>query len=93
VNRPTPPPWTDVPQRRSTAPWTDDQVASLNGYQRSGVMHPLTGGRGPDGAETVLTATTDGWVERVGGPVVQAWAHGFMADWSWKSLDWNAWRR
>ncbi len=66
------------------APWTDDQVASLNGYQASGVMHPFTGTRGPNGEETVLIATTDGWLEREGGPVVQTWAHPFMTNWDWK---------
>ena len=66
------------------APWSDDQVASLNAYQHSDVMHPFTGERGSDGEETVLIATSAGWVTRVGGPVVQTWAHQFMADWSWR---------
>lgn len=29
----------------SHAPWTEDQVASLNAYQESGVFHPFTGGK------------------------------------------------
>lgn len=73
--------------QRSNAPWTDDQVASLNGYQQAGFVHPFTGGRGPGGEETVLIATKDGWVEREGGPVVQTWAHPFMADWSWQDAN------
>lgn len=68
----------------SNAPWTDEEVASLNAYQESGVMHPFTGTRKPDGGETVLIATKEGWVESEGGPIVQTWAHGWMADWSWK---------
>lgn len=28
-------------------PWTDDEVANINDYQRSGEMHPLTCGCGP----------------------------------------------
>jgi hypothetical protein len=68
----------------SNAPWTDDEVASLNGYQACGFAHPFTGRRGPNGEETILIATRDGWVEREGGPVVQTWAHSFMVDWSWK---------
>lgn len=70
--------------KHAEAPWTADQVSSLNGYQASRVMHPFTGARGPGGEETILIATPDGWVEREGGPIVQTWAHGFMADWSWK---------
>lgn len=69
-----------------TAPWTEDQVKSLNEYQRSGVFHPFTGQRGADGSETPLIATREGWVERVGGPIVQAWTHSWMADWSWKEM-------
>lgn len=68
------------------APWTDDQVASLNAYQQSGKLHPFTGERGPNGEETVLIATKDGWVEREGGPVVQVWAHLVMCDWSWGEI-------
>jgi hypothetical protein len=66
------------------APWTPDQVRSLNAYQACGQMHPFTGDRGPNGEETVLIATTDGWIERAGGPVIQTWAHLFMANWSWQ---------
>ena len=69
------------------APWTDDQVASLNGWQACGYVHPFTGERGPNGEETLLIATSAGWVEREGGPVVQTWAHNFMADWSWKAMN------
>lgn len=68
------------------APWTDDEVASLNGYQQCPLVHPFTGERGPNGEETILIATAEGWVEREGGPVVQTWAHTFMANWAWKEL-------
>jgi hypothetical protein len=66
------------------APWTEDQVASLNAYQASGVMHPFTGERQANGDETVLIATRGGWIENLDGPVVQIWTHPFMADWSWR---------
>lgn len=70
---------------RLDALWTPDQVASLNAYQKAGVMHPFTGETPAGGGERpVLIATPDGWVEFEGGPVVQNWAHDFMADWSWK---------
>ncbi|MCB0337034.1 MAG: hypothetical protein KDD62_12040 [Bdellovibrionales bacterium] len=60
---------------RIDAPWTDKQVEALNLYQQSGVFHPFTSEGGAD-----LIATKNGWVEKEGGPVVQTWAHSFMAD-------------
>ncbi len=69
------------------APWTEDQVASLNGYQGCDFAHPFTGERGPNGEETKLIATPAGWIEHEGGPVMQKWAHTFMANWAWKALD------
>ena len=73
------------------APWTDDQVASLNGWQKCGWVHPFTGTRGPHGEETVLIATRDGWIEKEGGPVVQTWAHDFMVNWAWKQAEGSVW--
>lgn len=70
-------------RKQVEAPWTEDQVASLNAYQASGRGHPFTGTRRLDGTETILIATTAGWVANPGGPVVQTWAHDFMVDWSW----------
>jgi len=61
------------------APWTSEQVKSLNGWQAHEEVHPFTSSAGKN-----LIATSDGWVEVPGGPVVQKWAHHFMADWSWK---------
>lgn len=66
------------------APWSEDQVNSLNGWQNNDRVHPFTGTRKPNGEETKLIATKNGWVEFEGGPIVQKWAHHFMADWSWK---------
>jgi hypothetical protein len=71
--------------KRIEAPWTDDQVASLNAYQKAGYVHPFTHG---DGAEKVdLIATAAGWVRHHEGRVVQKWAHEFMTDWSWRKLE------
>ena len=70
------------------APWTDEQVAALNKYQFSGVMHPFTCGK-PEGlphtiTTEVLIATTDGWICAVKGcSYTQNWAHEFMADSEW----------
>lgn len=67
-------------------PWTDDQVASLNEYQGCDFTPSFTGTRGPNNEKTYLIATKDGWVEKQGGPIVQTWAHQFMADWTWKKM-------
>lgn len=62
------------------SPWTEDQVDSLNKYQHSG-LHPFTSQKGK-----ILIATKDGWIEEVGGLVVQNWAHSFMLNWNWKKI-------
>lgn len=74
-------------------PFTDDEVESLNGYQKARVFHPFTcGNRGDEkharinSPEDVLVATSDGWVC----PYCdyrQDWAHAWMADWSWTKLE------
>ena len=63
-----------------SAPFTAEQVASLNAYQAEGVGHPLTcGGRE---CREVLRATPTGWVcPRC--DYRQGWAHSFMADGLW----------
>ena len=67
---------------QSNAPWTNDEVDSLNEYQKAGYVHPFTYG---DIEEKVdLIATNEGWVVKPGGPIVQTWAHKFMTNWSWK---------
>jgi|HubBroStandDraft_2_1064218.scaffolds.fasta_scaffold215076_3 hypothetical protein len=63
------------------APWTPEQVLSLNRFQASGVYHPFTSAAGKE-----LLATAAGWVEVEGGPVVQTWAHEFMLDGSWQAM-------
>lgn len=71
-----------------TAPWTEDQVASLNGFQQAGFVHPFTGETPEGGGERpTLIATSDGWVEYEGGPICQTWAHDWMGDWGWRALD------
>jgi hypothetical protein len=62
--------------------FTTDQVESLNAYQNCGRWHPFTCG---NHCGATLIATTDGWVcPTTGCGYTQDWAHGFMADWSWK---------
>lgn len=69
------------------APWTDDEVAALNGYQVVGVMHPFTCGRdghaatpeNPTGGSPDLVATNAGWVcPDPACEYTQNWAHEFM---------------
>jgi hypothetical protein len=64
------------------APWTDEQVANLNRYQRAGVFHPFTCGRRDEHRDNpgVLVAETDGWhCPAAGCTYRQEWAHPFMA--------------
>ncbi|MER7734126.1 hypothetical protein ABTX80_24865 [Streptomyces erythrochromogenes] len=62
-----------------TAPWTPEQVAALNRFQRAGSMHPFTCGRDHD-SHHVLIATEAGWVcPGPGCGYTQDWAHAFMA--------------
>ena len=62
-------------------PFSDDQVASLNGYQAAGVAHPFT--CGSDDCRSVLLATNDGW-RCTACDYRQDWAWPRMADWSWQ---------
>lgn len=65
---------------RIHAPWTEPQVAALNSFQRSGVMHPFTCG-GEHEMHQTLIAERDGWHcpdEQC--DYRQTWAHAFMAD-------------
>lgn len=72
---------------RVEAPWTQEQVDSLNGYQQAGCFHPFTGERKANGDQVDLIATPEGWVEVAGGPVVQTWAYRAMTDGAWKDTE------
>jgi hypothetical protein len=67
--------------------FTEDQVASINGYQRCGRWHPFTCGADHEG-ERVLIATAAG-MRCPTCDYQQDWAHKFMADWSWLEHGWN----
>lgn len=64
------------------APWTEDQVRSLNEYQASGCMHPFT-----CHCRGSLVAQTDGWKCPSTCDWKQTWCWDWMADWSWKSME------
>ncbi len=77
------------------APFSADQVVSLNAYQASDRVHPFTcaGDRGDaahrayqakyGGDRGQLVATEAGWVCPVCGST-QDWAWLWMSDWSWQ---------
>jgi hypothetical protein len=62
-----------------TAPWSEEQVAALNKYQKDGRMHPFTcpGEFEQCKAHRELIATTNGWVCQCG-KYKQNWAHEWM---------------
>lgn len=74
----------------SWAPWSDAEVASLNDFQKAGVMHGFTCG-GFHGRAVLLIATNEGW-ECPECDYIQGWAHLFMVNRSWEvlliGLDW-----
>lgn len=58
-------------------PWTAEEVAALNQWQRRDDRHPFTCGNGGH-AHGVLVATPEGWMCSMC-DYVQSWAHDFMA--------------
>jgi hypothetical protein len=68
-------------QGRSVPPWTPEEVASLNGYQWSGVFHPFTCGNAE--CRAILVATESGWT-CPDCEYRQAWAHQIMANGAWR---------
>ena len=68
------------------APFTPEQVESLNDYQESGVFHPYTHLRDDGGNEEVLIAAGDGWHCPEHSSYVQDWAWSWSVDGSWRSL-------
>lgn len=73
---------------RVTAPFSSSQVESLNAYQTSGVFHEFTCPHNHGYGPTILVATLGGWLcANARCSYVQNWAHGLMADWSWKQWE------
>lgn len=64
------------------APWTDEQVTSLNEFQAFPLFHEFT--CGTENCRATLRATKDGWVCDACKSYTQDWAHQFMADGSWR---------
>lgn len=63
------------------APFTDEQIKSLNDYQVSGVFHPFT--CGIDSVHALLVAGRDGW-SCPDCEYKQTWAHVWMANDMWR---------
>ena len=69
------------------APFTAEQVASLNGYQRSGTFHEFTCGNDEcPVVHATLVAAEDGW-HCPSCTYTQDWAHNWMADGSWRDFE------
>ncbi|WP_405558927.1 hypothetical protein OHV08_33875 [Streptomyces canus] len=64
------------------APWTDEQVTALNGFQHHGRMYPFTcGAVHSSGRSPILVATPAEWIcPDPSCDYTQDWAHAFMAD-------------
>lgn len=70
------------------APFTLDQVQSLNAFQHAIPYHPFTHENSvmPDHFDDIQVATEAGWICPNCGMLepVQVWAWKYMADWSWR---------
>ena len=70
-----------VKSLKTVAPFTEDQVNSLNDFQHVGYYHPVTCG---NNCRANLIARKDGW-HCPTCDYTQSWAHGYMANWYWKT--------
>lgn len=66
------------------APFTDEQVASINGFQKCDHVHPFT--CGGEKCRADLVATNDGLICEFC-DYKQNWVHEFMADGSWNKFE------
>lgn len=65
------------------APFTLEQVQSINDYQSAGCFHPMTCASDDEaGCHGHLVADTDG-LKCFDCSARQTWVHAWMADWSW----------
>ena len=65
--------------------FTEDQVASLKGFQSAGIFHPFTCECGAGD----MIPTTEGFVCPNNCGYTQDWAHDFMLNWEWQKMDWR----
>lgn len=64
---------------RIEAPFTDEQAAHINEFQRTGYMHPFTCPDSHRGGDRNLVATNEG-LHCPSCNYRQSWVHGFMAN-------------
>jgi len=62
------------------SPFTQDEVNSINAFQKCGYWHPFTCG---DGCKSSLVATPNGLECVECNMYRQNWVHDFMANWGW----------
>lgn len=65
----------------SHAPWTEDEVHSLNGWQLDGKAHPYT-----CRCSKSLIATKEGWRCLDCPDYRQDWALKWLTNWEWKKV-------
>jgi hypothetical protein len=75
---------------KKEAPFTDDEVASFNEYQKCGMFHPFTCCSYDDCNRMEqlnhgrLIATNEGLHCPCGKMPIQIWCHDFQVNWEWK---------
>ena len=62
------------------SPFTEDEINSINEFQKCIYWHPFTCG---DGCEDALIATVEGMRCPKCVTYRQNWVHDFMANWKW----------
>lgn len=68
------------PTMKVMAPWTDEQVASLDAFQKSETSRPFKDEKG-----VTLVATSGGLMKQGTNERVQIWAYCWMLDWTWRA--------
>ena len=80
----------DATDRRAAivpAPWTLEQVASINGYQQSGAFHEFTCPFSDDHAAGRVLVAVENALGCPSCAYVQFWVWNWMADWEWRQYE------
>lgn len=72
---------------RKDAPFTDEEVKSINDFQKSGVFHEFTCVESHPGLDRTLVAFQHG-LDCPHCAYTQVWVHSWMADRSWANVPW-----
>lgn len=69
---------------KNHAPWTDEEVESIKGFQEAGSFHPFTC---PEHTDFELIPYTEALLCPLTNCMYkQTWVHSFMADGSWSRI-------